>query len=256
MRFLTLLALSSLIAASAAADRGWHWGDSDRGSRWDSYREKVAEQSHTRGKSATRSRFARLDLSRLNSGVCDPLADATRGLKYLCIAFCELQDCQPDYSLENPFQNCSRSSKWLFARYEARRGAGDPDMPCVKAPDTAAECPCWARNELASLRGNGAPDEISACFQNVSGTGLVNYDAWQISNAPGQTMKYLTTISSIENSESDGSAVCSLVDTCDDGNCMGANRFMGITAEQFAACEQDVYQSALDRGLTCMDLGQ
>jgi hypothetical protein len=238
MRILTLLLVASLTAGSAAADWGWHWGQSDR-----------EQGKESRGLSG-------LHFSNLNSGVCDPLENATRGLEFLCIAFCELQDCQPDYTLDNPFQNCSMSSRWILSRYEARRGAGDPDMPCLQQPETSPECPCWTRNELAGLRQNDVAGETAACYQNVTSTGLTNYDGWQISNPPGQTMHYLTTIASIENSESDGSAVCSLVDTCDDGNCMGASRYVGITAEQFAACEQDVYQSAVDRGLNCMDLSQ
>ena len=39
-----------------------------------------------------------------NEGVCNELLDATPGLYGLCLAFCEAQDCQPDYSLENPFE--------------------------------------------------------------------------------------------------------------------------------------------------------
>jgi hypothetical protein len=236
-------------------------GSGDGDMTWGEYRSSMAlkmgnqgaGEGHGHGRAE--DRLAELD-DKINSGVCDVLADSGRGLKYLCYAFCELQDCRPDYSLENPFQNCSKSSSWLLSVYEARRGAGDPDMPCVKQPDTSAECPCWARNELADLRYNGQPDEISACFRNVSGTGLSNYDAWQMSNVPGGAQAYLSTISTIEMSDADGGPVCSLVDTCDDGNCLGASRFMGLTPAQFAACEADVAQSAANRGLTCVDLGQ
>lgn len=236
-------------------------GDTDHGQTWDEYRSSMASkmESHgdgkRRGRGRMRDRLAQLD-EKINNGVCDVLADSSRGLKYLCYAYCELQDCRPDYSLENPFQNCSKSSNWLLKVYEKRRGAGDPDMPCVKQPETSVECPCWARNELADLRQNGEPDEISACFQNVTSTGLTNYDAWQISNAPGSAVTYLSTVSTIENSEADGGPVCSLVDTCNDGSCMEEIRYMGLTPAQFAACETDVAQSAANRGLTCLDLGQ
>jgi len=247
--------------------------DSSSGEDWDSYRSEIASKTghgygyghgngygsgngngYGRGKGRGQN-LRGIDLSKLNTGVCDELAGATRGLRLLCVAFCELQDCQPDYSLDNPFQNCSKSSEFLLDVYEARRGAGDPDMPCIKQPESTAECPCWARNELADLRYNGNPDETAVCFQNVTSTGITNYDAWQISAAPG-VPAFLTALSTIEHSEADGSAVCSLVDTCEDGNCMDASRYMGLTPAQFEACEADIAQSAMNRGLTCMDLGQ
>ena len=105
----------------------------------------MSDNRETRGRSGGDV----LQVTSSNSGVCDPLADATPGLEYLCIAFCELQDCQLDYSLDNPFQNCSKSSERLLARYEARRGAGDPDMPCLQQPQSAA-----ARPRRPWLRGS------------------------------------------------------------------------------------------------------
>ena len=52
-----------------------------------------------------------------NEGVCDELIDATPGLYGLCIAFCEAQDCQPDYELDDSYENCTPSSPKLLARY-------------------------------------------------------------------------------------------------------------------------------------------
>ena len=280
-RTLAVLLLGSLVAGSALADKRGHRGDSSQWSKWENakhsvaplvqseanngsdqsalwsdYRAKLAVSTAKPERSNRYSRYSdrlqELKWSNLNSGVCDGLRGGRGGLKMLCVAFCELQACQPDYSLENPFQNCAKSSERILARYESRMGAGDPEMPCVKQPETAPECPCWTRNELAGLRAPSATDLTASCMQNInSGTAITNYDFWMLSSDQAAPTTYNVTLSSIGFSERDGSAMCSMVDSCSDGNCTNATRYMAVTPEQLAACEADVAQSAIDRSLNC-----
>ena len=56
-----------------------------------------------------------------NEGVCDELIGATPGLYGLCVAFCEAQDCEPDPSLENAFENCRPGSMKILDRYDDYR---------------------------------------------------------------------------------------------------------------------------------------
>lgn len=255
MRTLVVFLFSVLIASPALAGGG-HWG---HGNGWGSYRADLAQTKSDRWE-RHRNRHADLNWSKLNSGVCDELRGASRGLRLMCMAFCELQSCQPDYTLDNPFESCAPSSRRILARYEKRRGAGDPPMPCLNEPEPTTqvaevvECPCWTSSELAGLRmpspGN---DLVAACYANITSAGISNYDSLMISNTRAAE-PYDTTLSSVGMSDQDGSAVCSLVDTCADGSCLDASRYLSITPEQHAACEADVAAAAANRGLACQDL--
>ena len=86
--------------------------------------------------------------------ICDPLKSATPGLYGLCVAYCEAQDCHDDpvdlaeCQAENPndpwgTQGCSCSR--VLDNYNAKRQAGDPEMPCIKT-----ECPCFDADLLAA----------------------------------------------------------------------------------------------------------
>lgn len=78
--------------------------------------------------------------------VCDDLKWATPGLYGLCVAFCEAQDCEPDFSLANPLENCRPASRKILDNYRKKMQPGDPDMPCIQEP-----CPCWSPDELDLL---------------------------------------------------------------------------------------------------------
>ncbi len=224
---------------------------------WEQYRQQLqqrAEEHRERRGGRRGGRKERDDEFRrdfVNSGVCDGLANASPGLRRLCVAFCEVQSCEADFTLENPLENCSPGSSRILARYEAKRGAGDPDMPCIQQPEVQTECPCWTRNELANLRYTA--NDSAMCFLNISNTSVTNYDSWQISNNPGSATTYFTALSSMENSSAGGPSVCSLADTCSDGNCTGLNRFLEVSPQQFAACEADLVMAAQNRGITCTD---
>ena len=284
MRILVVLLLGGLIANSAMADKRWSWGDSSRwqkseptqkseaqtsrskaSSSWNNYRSQLAPKAaKPKAKKTSRNRASRrmheLKWSNLNSGVCDELRGSGRGLRLMCMAFCELQSCQPDYAQEDPFQSCAKSSKWILARYDARRGAGDPVMPCLNQPDTqptepepeaVVECPCWTSTELAGLRYTSADDSSAYCFQNATAAGsFTNFDSWLISGGAGATA-YSTALSTTEFTDAEGSATCSLVDSHPEGSGPNVSRYMGITPAQFAACEIQLADSAAQRLASC-----
>jgi len=109
-----------------------------------------------------------------NEGVCDDLMGATPGLYGLCIAFCEAQDCDPDFSLDDPLENCNPSSEKLLRNYNRKKTELDPDMPCIKEP-----CPCWTQEELESLAWPSPSDQYAECrspAQSYPG------DYWRIVN--------------------------------------------------------------------------
>ena len=84
---------------------------------------------------------------KLNKGVCDEVKGATPGLYGLCIAFCEAQDCRPEWGAANPFADCRPSSPRLLELYERRMRPGDPAMPCVQQ----VECPCFSREDILDM---------------------------------------------------------------------------------------------------------
>ena len=110
-----------------------------------------------------------------------------------------------------------------------------------------------ASKRMASKRM--AARKVASCARNInSGTAIRNYDFWMISNDQAGPSPFFTNLASIEFSERDGSAMCSMVDSCQDGNCVGTSRYLPLTPEQFAACEADVSMAAADRGLNCIDM--
>lgn len=254
MRTLLLATIGLLLAGTAGA----HGSGAD--AKWQGYRADLVSASeipamrHGRhGDYEPGSRLDKLLNWNLNSGVCDPLADATPGLRMMCVAFCEMQSCTPDFTLEDPFQSCSKSSKWILARYEARRGPGDPDMPCIAQPEAVPECPCWTREELAGLRGLQSGDRPSCVLDlDAPSAGIVNMDSWRIFSS--DTRSYVASVASTEV-DTDGAASCQFTDrVCDPltGECsVNVSRYLGVTPDQLAACEADVAMSAADRGLAC-----
>jgi len=256
MRTLVVVLIGLVLAGTASAEAA----SGSQGYRSDLISQSIHQEwRYTKHGNHAYLAGSRLDTvlnANLNSGVCDSLADATPGLRLMCMAFCEMQTCTPDFTLDNPFQNCSKSSKWIYDRYEARRGPGDPDMPCVQQPETVAECPCWSATELANFRSQSATDRSASCVVNAGSPadGIANYDAWQILSDPRSPSPYMVSLASI-GTYADGSPACAVTDTCDPATdiCLGTSRFMSITPEQLAACEADVAVSAADRGLTCVD---
>lgn len=248
MRVLVFLIVGLLVAGNAAADRD---RDRERGG----YHGKLgySEVAGSWRKSARHYKSARLNYlrtSNLNSGVCDELQGSSRSLRMMCIAFCELQSCSPDFTAENPFESCSRSSKWIYNRYQKKRGAGDPDLPCVKQPveetAVAAACPCWSSEELAQFRYQDSADYTSCSLDGGNGTSQENFDNLLISSSTGAYTLSLSSFGSLN-----GVPTCAAFDDCSDGSCLGGTRMMEGSAEQISACEADIAFAAAQRGIAC-----
>jgi hypothetical protein len=77
--------------------------------------------------------------------LCDGLHQtASPGLYGLCVGFCEAQDCEADFALEDPFENCLPANPRMLDLYNSFRvQASDPPMPCLKNP-----CPCYDEADL------------------------------------------------------------------------------------------------------------
>jgi hypothetical protein len=169
-----------------------------------------------------------------NQGVCDDLQNATPGLYGLCVSFCEAQDCVPDFSLDDPFQNCQVSSPGLLAQYNRRKQADDPSMPCVQE---GSACPCWSSDELSQLR-HPAPQDTAACLNGASNT------RWSIlgENATGS---YATRVFG------DANGSCFISDACDDGSCLGVSRNLQVSPEEGVACQAGASSAAHARNIDC-----
>ena len=249
MRILVLLIIGLLAAGNAAADRdrdrergGYHGklGYSEVAGNW---------RKATRRYSSSRLNFLRT--SNLNSGVCDELQGSSRGLRMMCIAFCELQSCSPDFSAENPFESCSRSSKWIYNRYEKRRGAGDPEMPCVNRPtaetSVAVACPCWTGDELSALRYPASTDRVATCAVDGNPTATIqNFDNMQVADGAGAYTLSLSSFGSFN-----GAPTCAITDVCADGDCLDDSRMQEVSAEELVACEAGIALAAANRGIAC-----
>lgn len=171
-----------------------------------------------------------------NEGICDDLQMATPGLYGLCVAFCEAQDCAPDFQAEYPFGDCRPSSPKLLAAYNRKKQVTDPDMPCIRQ----ARCPCWTDAELDAFRYPGAQDATN-CGKDASDAERFNVDQWEVFAIEGIT-------------------IVSTYETNDGGSCFafdwtygGIPTFIqtGLSPEEFSVCEQDVSDSGADRGFAC-----
>lgn len=108
-----------------------------------------------------------------NERICDPLRDNTAGLYGLCVAYCEAQDL--DLDLDNPNDiSAALPNEKILRAYNRKRGAGDPQMPCVQE-----SCPCWTREEVSYGAWGDRTDPVCLDgFAGVSGslTGLAEGD--------------------------------------------------------------------------------
>jgi len=151
-----------------------------------------------------------------NEGICDDLQSSTPGLYGLCVAYCEAQDCAPDFSLENPWDNCRPGSQKVLDRYNAKKTAADPDMPCL----VAGACPCFTQEELESF-----PPQPAGVYADCD-------SMLPVTKLTASADPFITA----EVNEQLDPATCLYF--YEDGNGPGANvlRSEALTAEQAAAC--------------------
>lgn len=168
-----------------------------------------------------------------NEGVCDELIGATPGLYGLCVAFCEAQDCEPDFSLADPFETCTPSSEKVLENYDRRKQEGDIDMPCIKAP-----CPCWSPDELLDLV---MPIQIivEICDSAAGSDIWFQFDPIFNQNA------LLATVQ-------DEGFLCGFQDI-DSLAGKSINRFLNIDEAELGICRADVIRTGMERGFTCWD---
>lgn len=183
-----------------------------------------------------------------NEGICDELIGGTPGLYGLCVAFSEAQDCEPDFTLGNPFENCTPSSPKLLELYDKKKTESDPPMPGV-----AFGCPCWTQTELAefSYPDQFDPGDTSRCLNEHPDDNISDFNGWWVytSTLPWHRTHIDTRILT------DGTErnVCYMIDHCWDGNCLQANRYLEISDDEYVMCTSDVQSSGIDRGFDCWD---
>lgn len=174
-----------------------------------------------------------------DEGVCDVLRDATPGLYGLCVAFCEAQDCEPDFSLADPFQNCSPPSQRILDNYNRRKTVADPDMPCI----LQTPCPCWTEEDLDEL---GQP----------AGAFLVQCDSSYLYRTDYEYTPHLYTQFGVSRSTNDwamfvayeavGGSSCWFEDP--DGSVSAQ-----IDAEQVQACREQIKRHTALYSISCFE---
>jgi len=173
-----------------------------------------------------------------NEGVCDVLINATPGLYGLCIAFCEAQDCEYNLDAEDPFENCRPSNPRILEVYNRKKQATDPDMPCIQEP-----CPCWSQEELEALPFL-SDGWLEWCRKDFGGT-LKNDSLALLKPYPEPYSRYW--LSTAEGSN-----------TCYYGEVISSTptitRLLSLlTPEEWAICDGQLNQAAIDRGISCWD---
>ena len=162
-----------------------------------------------------------------NEGICDELHGGTPGLYGLCVAFCEAHDCQPDPSAENPFESCKPGSRKVLNKYNQKKKAGDPEMPCL----ATAECPCFTQGELDSIPPQDVSGEYTQCDSVPPVTNIIS------------------TFSPANAAQVDGNnSECFFFLTLDDGSVF--RTLAGLTDDELAAC-QDLVVGTIDTSPYC-----
>jgi hypothetical protein len=178
--------------------------------------------------------------------VCDILKGATPGLYGLCIAFCEAQDCEPDFSLVDPFENCPGGSQQVLDNYNRKKTETDPEMPCI----LQTPCPCWTEEELATLGDAGTRDS-SSCESKVE----ISYYSSQPSRelnlrfsdyVSGDSYSDFTVIDYPDGSYFD--LVCRFYQSDPSDY-----RRLQIDEEQYQACSDQLRQHATEWSFSCFD---
>ena len=88
------------------------------------------------------------------SDPCEGLQGATPGLYGLCVAFHNVEPCEPSLFGQDPFADCEARDGRLLEAYNNLKGPDDPLMP-----GTEEGCPCFAAENLV---GQSTPYDICA----------------------------------------------------------------------------------------------
>lgn len=91
--------------------------------------------------------------------VCDVVRGGTRGLHRLCVAYCQADDVDALFTKYEFRPHRARMAgmdkQALLDRYNEKKRASDPAMPCIEVPPVVPEvvvpvatCPCWGADTL------------------------------------------------------------------------------------------------------------
>jgi hypothetical protein len=185
-----------------------------------------------------------------NEGVCDPLqADGiSKGLYGLCVAFCEAQDWAdeaiPITELGYLALEQGKPSGRILANYNKKKGASDPDMPCILVQEP---CPCWTAEEIASIDGviDGVTGEASCTTYPIpfSGTALGE----ELAGDPAFTNHFAAS-DTIGAGPGNRGPRCAYTDKY---SSPAAQRSILVTPEQFQVCQAMVEEQAQAIGEVC-----
>lgn len=165
---------------------------------------------------------------------CDDLAFATPGLKGLCVAMCEAQDCEGIYdpvTEQVTFDpSCNPSSYSLFANYIKKASPDDPPLPCIRVA-----CPCWTESEIDNIGGLVSGSLRDSCIQSGNTATLFGFST----DGSGAELAYaLENGHGLECIYMEGSTQ--------------TFRDKFISAEEFRTCRDSVLAEIASRELTCI----
>ncbi len=241
--FRILLAMTVLLlAVPAVADRDDR--DDRRSAKAERKAERQAERAERRAdrQRAKAERLAqRLERrqardrraeGRAKTNICDPVKGATPSLYGLCVSYCEARDIDDvvhnrgkrQISAEKIAQRKAR----VLERYNKRKTASDPDMPCV----SQSVCPCWETSYTSSsfwLGKSSAPTCLSTDQPTIRSAELLSGpDASAPDYASMQTFSASTDGVSFQN-------YCALTDMS-----QGISTFQEISDTDAMVCAMQV----------------
>jgi hypothetical protein len=181
-----------------------------------------------------------------NEGVCDPLqADGiSKGLYGLCVAFCEAQDWAdeaiPITELGLLALEQGKPSGRILANYNKKKGASDPDMPCILVQEP---CPCWTAGEIASI--DGVIDGVTA-YANCSTYAFFNGTVVgeDLAGDPAD----VNYVNHYAASDTIGGQRCGYTDKY---SSPAVQRSISLTPDQFQVCQAMVEEQAQAIGEVC-----
>lgn len=170
-----------------------------------------------------------------NENVCDVVQGGTPSLYGLCVAFCEAQDhfdpSAPVTEAElDAYLDGEVRAKQIYDKYESRRQAGDPSMPCVVIAQDEP-CKCWTDEELV----------------NGTDAGTVTFTATQFITSLDAKNGLGITTDSFRTIETKRRPGCRAKITLDSGYVI--QRSLVLNTEELAICKTSLINRAAELGL-------
>lgn len=192
--------------------------------------------------------------------VCDVLKDdgVTKGLYGLCVAFCEAQDhaALSDPITEDDLEALldATPSGRILNNYNKKKDKAnnplDPDMPCIKVEEP---CPCWDSAEFDTVVNSSNNVDICRRFNGPvhDGSYIQHYDSSDFNNS----FRRVLAIDHRHNQPSPPYVIgsrssCSYQDFTQSPR---LQRSLSTTPDEFAACDAQIRQAALDTSRSCTD---